>query len=110
MEHALVDLHWLPVQDRINFGLMAYVYKALRGLVPQYIVDLLRLRQRNLHLRQLHDRLHLSDPRPAKDIGWRGFVYSVPRLSNALPLSLREVNPRGLPVEALRLIHKLGYG
>ena len=43
-------LHWLPIQYIINFKIMLLVYKALNGMTPQFITDLLSLR---LNIRRL---------------------------------------------------------
>ncbi len=37
----LASLHWLPVKFRIDFKIAVFVYKALAGLAPKYISDLL---------------------------------------------------------------------
>jgi len=37
----LVQLHWLPVSYRIVFKHLAFVYKSLIGLCPQYLTNLL---------------------------------------------------------------------
>ena len=39
---ALLELHWLPIAERIDFKLCLLVHKALVGHAPQYIVDLIR--------------------------------------------------------------------
>ena len=36
---ALRQLHWLPVQQRVEFKLADLVYKALNGRSPQYLAD-----------------------------------------------------------------------
>ena len=33
----LMELHWLPVQQRINFKILLITYKALNGQAPSYI-------------------------------------------------------------------------
>ncbi|MDF4331524.1 hypothetical protein P3396_23550, partial [Vibrio parahaemolyticus] len=38
---VLKSLHWLPVCQRIDFKILLLVYKALNGLGPKYISDLL---------------------------------------------------------------------
>ena len=38
---CLAELHWLPIQQRIEFKIITLVHKLLHGLVPQYLVDLL---------------------------------------------------------------------
>ena len=37
----LMELHWLPVQQRINFKILLITYRALNGQAPSYISDLL---------------------------------------------------------------------
>ena len=32
---VLKELHWLPVELRIHFKVLLYIFKALRGQVPQ---------------------------------------------------------------------------
>ena len=38
---VLMYIHWLPVEQRIQYKLLIQVYKALNGLAPEYIADLL---------------------------------------------------------------------
>ena len=38
---CLAILHWLPIQQRIEFKIITLVHKSLHGLAPQYLVDLL---------------------------------------------------------------------
>jgi len=40
---ALLELHWLPIAERIDFKLCLLVHKALVGHAPQYIADLISL-------------------------------------------------------------------
>ena len=37
----LFQLHWLPVDQRIEFKVLLFTYKAMQGLAPQYLSDLL---------------------------------------------------------------------
>ena len=37
-----MKLHWLPVEQRIQYKLLVQVCKALNGLAPEYIADLLQ--------------------------------------------------------------------
>ena len=39
---ALLELHWLPIAERIDFKLCLLVHKELVGHAPQYIADLIR--------------------------------------------------------------------
>ncbi len=38
----LTSLHWLPVKQRIELNILVLVFKALYGLAPAYLSDLLR--------------------------------------------------------------------
>ena len=40
MSHALMKLHWLPVDKRIEYKLLIYTYKSLHGLAPAYLCKL----------------------------------------------------------------------
>ena len=40
MSYALMELHWLPVDKRIECKLLLYTYKALHGLAPGYLCEL----------------------------------------------------------------------
>ena len=33
------ELHWLPVQDKMNYKTLLFAYKALRGTAPTYIAN-----------------------------------------------------------------------
>ena len=41
--HILRDLHWLPVNFRVQFKLLSQVYKALHGLAASYLSSKLSL-------------------------------------------------------------------
>ena len=39
MSRALIGLHWLPVDNRIEYKLLLYTYKALHDLAPGYLCE-----------------------------------------------------------------------
>ena len=41
---VMINLHWLPIQYRIQFKLLLLIYKSLHGLAPSYLSDKLSLR------------------------------------------------------------------
>jgi hypothetical protein len=43
----LTELHWLPVMARISFKVLLLVCKALNGMAPSYLADMVRLRRGN---------------------------------------------------------------
>lgn len=58
----LVGLHWLPIEHRIQFKVLLFVYKSLTGLAPNYLCDLLPHYQTNRPLRSSNTLL-LSVPK-----------------------------------------------
>ena len=40
MSRALIGLHWLPVDKRIEYKLLLYTYKAFHDLAPGYLCEL----------------------------------------------------------------------
>ena len=76
----LRNLHWLPVHYRITFKILLLTYKALNGLAPDYIKDLLKYNDSCRTLRSSNNRL-LDEPRAnLKTYGER----AAPRLWNKL--------------------------
>ena len=85
----LRNLHWLPVHYRITFKILLLTYKALNGLAPDYIKDLLKYNDSRRTLRSSNNRL-LYEPRAnLKTYGERAFSVAAPRLWNNLPLQIR---------------------
>ena len=74
--------------ERIVFKILLLTYKALNGLAPDYIKDLLKYDSRRT-LRSSNNRL-LDEPRAnLKTYGERAFSVAAPRLWNKLPLQIR---------------------
>ena len=81
----LCDLHWLPVNFRVQFKLLLQVYKTLHGLAPSYLSSKLSLRP-NKGLRS-DNQLLLDVPKSTlqlKYYGDRAFSVAGPTLWNAL--------------------------
>lgn len=86
---ALRNLHWLPVKFRVDFKILMFVYKALSGLAPKYISDLLHPYSPTRALRS-SDQLLLTVPRCRyKSKGDHAFSVRGPKLWNSLPLYVR---------------------
>ena len=85
----LRSLDWLPVHYRIVFEILLLTYKALNGLAPDYIKDLLKYNDSRRTLRSSNNRL-LDEPRAnLKTFGERAFSVAAPRLWNKLPLQIK---------------------
>ena len=40
---VLMQLHWLPIEQRIVYKIILVTFKALNGLAPQYIADMIAI-------------------------------------------------------------------
>ena len=49
---TLKELHWLPVEARIEFKILSYVWKSLNERAPNYLTNMLRPREITRDLRQ----------------------------------------------------------
>ena len=85
----LSTLHWLPIKFRIDYKILLLTYKALNGLAPQYLSELLVFYDPSRLLRS-KDAGYLLVPRIMRaTAGGRAFSYKAPQLWNSLPLSVR---------------------
>ena len=82
---ALIDLHWLPIEFRIDFKILVLVYKSLHGLAPSYLCDLIKPRETGRSLRN-SDCVSLYVPdRNLVNYGQKAFSFTGPLLWNRLP-------------------------
>ena len=85
---VLKALHWLPIQQRIEFKLLCFVFKILHGMTPAYLNDLLLWRCSGRALRSSAPTL-FQPLGNCKFYGDRAFFISAPRLWNVLPSYIR---------------------
>ncbi len=87
---VLKELHWLPVQRRVEFKVLVYTHKAVHGDAPQYIKDLVSIKS---HACRSDSGIQLYVPRTkTKSYGDRSFKAAAASLWNALPHSMRNMN------------------
>ncbi|KAI2646203.1 UDP-N-acetylmuramoylalanine--D-glutamate ligase [Labeo rohita] len=87
---VLSTLHWLPIKHSIHFKILLITYKALKGLAPQYLSDLLSHYSPSCPLHSQNSG-NLITPRISKSTaGGRSFSYLAPKLWNNLPNTVRE--------------------
>ena len=86
---VLIELHWLPVQYRVQFKILVYTYKAVHGLGPMYLNELVTLYRPSRTLRSENGMLLEVSRKRTKTFGDRRFDKSAPTLWNGLPVSLR---------------------
>ena len=87
---VLIQLHWLPVHFRIIFKVLLLVYKALNGMAPLYITELLSYCTCSRTLRYTDQNTSLKST--LKTYGDRAFSVAAPKLWNELPLDLRSLD------------------
>lgn len=93
---VLAALHWLPVTFRIDFKILLLTFKALNGLAPQYLTDLL---DPHIPVRRLRSSgAALLDVPTSRLVtkGDRAFAVRAPTLWNSLPLDIRVANSIGI--------------
>lgn len=83
-----MQLHWLPIECRIQYKILLLTYKALNGLAPNYLSELL---VPHAPIRQLRsaNQLKLVQPRTRTRYGDRSFSCAAPTLWNELPIAVR---------------------
>jgi hypothetical protein len=86
---VLRELHWLPVEKRVIFKVLLLTYKALNGMGPIYLTELLQPVRPSRTLRSSARSLQLVVPRTKHSWGDRAFVNAAPKLWNSLPESIK---------------------
>ena len=85
----LKQLHWLPIQTRIDYKLATLAFRQFDGSLPQYLSSRLDIYQPSRSLRSSNGRL-LRVPRwKLKSFGYRSFSYQGPVVWNSLPTDLK---------------------
>ena len=90
----LRQLHWLPIRKRILFKMLLLTFKAIHGLAPQYITDMLSSHTSKRHLRSSTHEAPLLHRPLLKEIrtatyGDRAFSSAAPKAWNQLPTHIR---------------------
>ena len=85
-------LHWLPIQQRIQYKINTLCCKCITGTAPSYFCDCLQLYTPSRTLRSASDTLSLQIPRTRlfSAVGSRSFSVFRPSTWNDLPLPLRQ--------------------
>ena len=89
---VVASLHWLPVKARGDFKVLLLTFKALHGLAPTHLSDLVLSYIPTCTLRS-QDAGLLIVPRIFKQTaGGRAFSYRAPFLWNGLPTHVRDAD------------------
>ena len=86
----LKSLHWLKIEQRIQYKLISLTYRILTTSQPTYLHNLISLQTDNNT--RSSDVVTLARPSPSSslEVTDRSFQYASPHLWNKLPFSLRE--------------------
>ncbi|CAH3187123.1 unnamed protein product, partial [Porites lobata] len=79
----LMDLHWLPVNERIQFKILLLTFKSLNGLAPVYIDEMIQRYVLNRKLRSSSAFLLKQNKWNLKSYGFRTFTVAAPFLWNS---------------------------
>ena len=86
---TLRNLHWLPVEQRIKFKTALFVYKALNGMSPSYLKELIVPYTPARRLRSCNKGLLKIPKSRTSSFGDRMFSAAALRLWNSLPDKIR---------------------
>ena len=87
---AFQTLHWLPIEQRIEYKICCLCFKVLHDSAPVYISELLHLYRPPRSLRSSSDSSIFTVPRfNLSTFGARAFCHIAPVTWNQLPKSLR---------------------
>ena len=87
---VLKQLHWLPVNQRINYKILLLTYKALNGQAPSYITELLEPYIPARNLRSSCRNLLKIPLVKLLSYAHRCFSFAAPTLWNSLPDFIRQ--------------------
>jgi hypothetical protein len=88
---VLSSLHWLPVPERIQYKILLLTFKALNGMAPVYLTELLKQYHPARPLRSTNHKLLEVPKSKLKRCGDRSFSRCAPVLWNSLPLIICEL-------------------
>jgi hypothetical protein len=90
---SLIQLHWLPVQYRVQFKLCSFMHSIHNGRFPAYLTDIVQAtstRATRSDLRSAATANYML-PRLLTKFGERAFSHAGPAAWNALPPDLRNI-------------------
>ena len=94
---VLRELHWLPVDRRIEYKILLYAYKALNGLAPEYLCNMVELYASDRVLRSASQNLLVVPRGKHCQYGMRTFAMAAATLWNSLNVRDRSNRIRGSP-------------
>ena len=75
----------MPVQFRIRFKVLVITLKAIHGVVPEYINDLIGIKSISRYSLRSSFSLSCNEREKKGTLGHRAFCVATPKLWNSLP-------------------------
>ena len=92
-ENALIQLHWLPVKERIDYKILTIIFKCLNKMAPQYLSAKIKVKTYTRNTRASSNGITLEVPFVRKStFAARAFSVYGPTLWNTLPPKIQEMN------------------
>ena len=87
------QLHWLPVVKRIQFKILLLTFKAIHGLSPPYVSDLITVKPKSTYVLRSNNSTLLLHPsqKMLSKLCARSFAAATPALWNKLPAYIRNI-------------------
>ena len=85
---VIYELHWLPLEFRIQYKLAVLAFRHFEGTLPTYLSAMLCTYEPARSLRSSTERLLKSPRVNLKSAGERSFHFAAPAVWNSLPNSL----------------------
>ena len=84
---SLKALHWLPIQQRIQFKILTVTYKCINNSVPKYLQELISVKEQKRENMRSNSMGILLDVHIVKQkmFAARSFRYVMPKIWNRLP-------------------------
>ena len=89
MTPLLRDLHWLPVQARIEYKISTLCHSFFNGTAPEYLSALHHVHVPSRQLRSSDSKLLRVPHVRTKSFGQRSFSYVAPSVWKSLPQEVR---------------------
>ena len=91
---SLKALHWLPIQQHIEFKILTITHKCINNLAPRYLQELISVKeQKRENMRSNSAGILLNIPTVKQTtFAARSFKHVAPTLWNRLPTNIRSTN------------------
>ena len=104
----MYELHWLPLKQRIHFKILLFAFKAIHGIAPTYIQNLVSLKSQGTYNLRSSGWILLASStfRTKITLGDRSFQVAAPKSWYALPRELRDIPS----LHTFTYLFKFAYG